>query len=353
MLHWLNPKKQALLGIDISSVSVKLVEIKSNGDRRSIEAYATEPLPEKAVESNMIKDVDAVAAAIKRALAKSKFTSRQVALAVPDSTVINKVIQLNGGLTDEEMEELVAMEADKFIPYAIDETNIDFEVLGESKKNSALVDVLIVVSRAENVSTRTEAVAKAGLEAKVVEVESYAVERAVSEIAKDNPEINQDKIIAIIDIGSNYTHLFVLHNMKIIFSREEPFGGHLLFESIAQQYDMEIKDAEEAYIKNELPEDFKETVLKQFEEMMLVQVKRTLQFFYSTSDYSTVDHILLAGGMSQMAGMDEFIQKEMAVSVGIANPVKGMDTGRLVNREQITAFGSALLLAIGLGLREY
>jgi type IV pilus assembly protein PilM len=184
VLKLLKPKHRSILGIDISSSAVKILEISGSGEDICVEGYGREEIPASALEGNMIKDVDVVANCIKKLVERLRFTSKNVALAVPDSAVISKVVQINEGLTDLEMEELVVIEADKYIPYPIDEINLDFEVLGHSAKSSSLLDVLIVASRAENVNTRVEAAHRAGLEPKIVDVESYAVERSVQQIAQ-------------------------------------------------------------------------------------------------------------------------------------------------------------------------
>lgn len=352
MLKLLNPKKKSILGIDVSSTSVKIIEIVTEGSEHKIIGYDTELLPDKTVEGNVIKEIDVLADSIKRAVARAKFSTKSAAMAVPDSTVINKIVQINEGLSDDEMEEIVVMEADKYIPYPIDEINIDFSIIGPSSKNSAMLDVLIVASRAENITNRVEVLTKAGLEAKIVDVESYAVERAAELMAHELPAEGADKIIAIIDVGSNYTHLFVLHGMQIIFTREEEFGGRLLIESIAQRYDMTYEQALQSSMQGELPDDYREAVLAPFQEMVLLQVKRTLQFFYSTSQHSFVDHILLAGGLARQVGLAELIQEELSVPTTIANPFASMTVGKMVNQERINNDAPALLVACGLALRQ-
>lgn len=271
---------------------------------------------------------------------------------MPDSAVISKVVQINEGLTDLEMEELVVIEADKYIPYPIDEINLDFEVLGHSAKSSSLLDVLIVASRAENVNTRVEAAHRAGLEPKVVDVESYAVERSVQQIAQELPASGQDKIVAIVDIGANYTHLFVLHGMRLIFSREEKFGGMQLVEAIAEHYHMNLEQAIALKNQGKLPEDYESAVLEPFKDMILLQIKRTLQFFYSTSQHGFVDHILLAGGMARQPGLAALIQEQLGVTTTVANPLSHMSFGKKVNLDVINSDAPTLMVACGLALRH-
>lgn len=352
MLKLFKPKQRSLLGIDISSSSIKILEISGSGDALCVEGYGREVLPSNALDGNLIKDIEAVADCIKKLFVKSKLTSKQVALAVPDSAVISKIVQINDGLNDEEMEELVVIEADKYIPYPIDEINLDFEILGHSAKNSAMLDILIVASRAENVNSRVEAVTRAGLEPKVVDVESYAVERAAQQLAKELPADGQDKIVAIIDIGARFSHLFVLHGMKLIFSREEKFGGMQLTDAIADQYNMTHEQAIEGRIQGTLPADYDTLVLAPFKEMLLLQIKRTLQFFYSTSQHGFVDHILLAGGLARQSGLDILIQEQLGVTTTVANPLANMSFSKTVNVESVNNDAPSLMVACGLALRN-
>ena len=352
MLTLLKPKHRSILGIDISSASVKILEISASGTELTVSAYGRELLPPNALDGNVIKDIAAVASTIKRLCDRVHFSTKLVALAVPDSAVISKIVQINDGLNEVEMEELVVIEADKFIPYPIDEINLDFEVLGHSVKNSALLDVLIVASRAENVNTRVEAMTMAGLETSIVDVESYAVERAAVQMAKDVLALSLEKIVAIIDIGANFTHLFVLHGTSLVFSREEKFGGMLLIEAIAEQFKMTIDQAIMAKELGQLPEEYEAQVLEPFKEMVLLQIKRTLQFFYSSSQHGFVDHILLAGGLAREKGLVELIQEQLGANTTVANPFTNMILGKKVNLDSINRDAPALLVACGLALRN-
>lgn len=352
MLKLFKPKHRSILGIDITSAAVKILEISGSGDALCVEGYGRDVLPPNALEGNVIKDIDAVAHCIKKLCERSSLTCKQVALAVPDSAVISKTVQINDGLNDEEMEELVIIEADKFIPYPIDEINFDFEVLGHSTKNPEMLDVLIVASRAENVNSRIEAISRAGLEPRVVDVESYAVERAAQHLAKQLPAGGQDKIIAIIDIGTNYTHLFVLHGMRLVFSREEKFGGMQLIEAIAEHYKMTIEEAVVAKNQGTLPADYELQVLEPFKELVLLQIKRTLQFFYSSSQHGFVDHILLAGGIARQPGLASLIQEQLGAATTIANPFSNMILGKKINLDLINNDAPALMVACGLALRN-
>lgn len=352
MLNLFKSRQPALLGIDISSTSVKILQISGNSGNYCVDAYATGLIPSVSIDGNKLNDIDGVTSTIKRLLSQSKFTSDIAAIAVPDSQIISKVIQINEGLNDAEMEELVLIEADKFIPYPIDEINLDFVVLGPFAKNSNLLDVLVIASRAENVNSRVEAITRAGLELKIVDVESYAVERAAQLISRDLPGHGLDNIVAIIDIGAVYTHLFVLHGMKMIFCREEEFGGKQLFEAIAQHYGITYEQAQNAKYQGELKDDYEEQIAKPFKESILLQVKRTLQFFYSTSNHGFIDYILLAGGVGKESGLLELLQKNIGIPVTLVNPFTYMSVSKSVSLDILNKDASSLMVACGLALRR-
>ncbi|MFT4058345.1 MAG: type IV pilus assembly protein PilM [Legionella sp.] len=352
VLRLFQPKHHSILGIDITSTTVKILEISSDGERLCVENYGREALPPHMLDGNIIKDIDAVASCIKKLMDRLHTRCKQVALAVPDAGVISKVVQISDGLNDVEMEELVAIEVDKYIPYSIDEINLDFEILGYSEKNPSMLDVLIVASRAENVNNRVEAVIRAGMDVLVVDVESYAVERVALQLAKDLPELGQNKTIAIIDIGATYTHLFVLHGMKLIYSRDEKFGGTQLIEAIAEHYKLTFAQALATQEQVALLIDYESAVLEPFKENILLQIKRTLHFFYSVSQEENIDHILLAGGLAQLPGLVDVIQEQLEIVTSVANPFVHMTHGKMVHWDSLNKDAPSFIVACGLALRS-
>ncbi len=352
MLQLLQPQHRSTLGIDITSTAVKILEISGKNGDLVIENYGRELLPPNAMDGNVIKDLDAVSQCVKKIVDRLHTPCKQAALAVPDAAIISKVVQINEGLNDEEMEELIATEADKYIPYPIEEINLDFEVLGPYQKNPHLLDVLIVASRAENVNQRVGIATASGLEAIVVDVESYAVERAAQRIASDLPGLGKEKTIAIIDIGACYTHLFVLHKMKLVYSREEKFGDKQLIESIAERYKITLEEATVAREKKQLPSNYETEVLEPFKENILLQIKRTLQFFYSTNPEGEVDHILLAGGLARLPGLVTLVKDRLGKAAAIANPLSHMTPSKKIHLDDINNDAPALMVACGLALRN-
>lgn len=347
-------QRQALiLGIDISSTAVKLLELSQQGLRYRVESYAVEPLPPNSVVEKTITDVEAVGDAIRRALKRSGTRAKQAAVAVAGSAVITKVISMPANLSDDEMESQIQLEADQYIPYPLEEVNMDFEVLGPSEKNPNMVDVLLAASRSENVDMRVAALELAGLTAKIVDVEAYALENAFSLLAAQFPGEGYDRTIAVADVGATMTTLNVLHNRKIIYTREQVFGGKQLTEEIQRRYGLSYEEAGMAKRQGGLPDNYLPEVLAPFKEAMTQQISRSLQFFFSSSHYNSVDYIVLAGGCASIPGVDEMMEQNLGTPSMIANPFASMSLAPRVKAQALSNDAPALMIACGLAMRSF
>jgi len=352
VLKLFGPKYRSILGIDISSASVRAIEISGREDHRCVEGYGCVQLPPNCVEGHVIKDVDVVASCIRQLVSRANLKSKFATLAVPDSAVISKVLQVNDELSEAEIEEFIIMEADKYIPYPIEEINIDFETVGRSIKNPTMLDVLIVASRSENVNSRVEAATRAGLQVKAIDVESFAIERAIQLLAKELPAQGIDKVVAVIEIGEEFANLFVLHGMKLIYTREDEFGTKQLINDIAVHYGITNKEALQMKAQQNMPADYNETVLNSFIEALLLHVKRSLQFFFSTSHHGFIDHIFLAGEVANIANLAQIVQDGTKIPTTIANPINHLRLASHLSTSNILNDAPSLLIACGLALRE-
>ncbi len=357
MVPFFGSKKQAMLGLDISSTAVKLLELSKSsgrsGARYRVEAYAVEPLPANAVVEKNIADVDAVGQAIHNVVRRSGSKARQAAVAVSGSAVITKIITMPASLSDAEMESQIQLEADQYIPYPLEEVNLDFEILGSSEKNPEMMDVLLAASRSENVDDRVAALEIAGLTATVVDVEAYAMENAFTQIADQLPDGGDDQTVAIADIGATTTTLNVLRNGKIIYTREQNFGGRQLTEEIQRRYGLSHEEAGMAKRQGGLPDNYVPEVLEPFKEAMAQQVSRSLQFFFSSSAYNSVDYIVLAGGSSSIPGVDELIEEKIGTPTIVANPFANMSVSSNVKPQGLSNDAPSLMIACGLALRSF
>ena len=346
-------KKPPILGLDISSTAVKLLELGRSSGRYRVESYAVEPLPANSVVEKNITDVEAVGTAIRKAVKRSGTRARHAAVAVAGSAVITKVITMPANLADDEMEAQIEIEADQYIPFPLEEVSLDFEVLGPSEKNDDMVDVLLAASRSENVDIRVEAVEAGGLIPKIVDVEAYAMENAFSLINEQIPGHEDYHTVAVVDIGATMTTLSVLHDGRIIYTREQVFGGKQLTEEIMRRFGLSYEEAGMAKRQGGLPDNYLTEVLEPFKEAMAQQVSRSLQFFFSSSQYNTVDHIVLAGGSASIPGVDELIAERLNTPTSVANPFADMSLAPRVKPQVLSNDAPALLIACGLALRSF
>ena len=353
MLRLFAKKANTLLGIDISSTSVKVLELSRSGGRYRVEAYGVEPLPANAVVEKNIADPEGVGAALTKALTRSKTNVKQAAVAVSGSSVITKIIEMDAGLNDDEIETQIRLEADQYIPYPLEEVSIDFETQGASSRNPERVDVLLAACRRENVELREAALDVAGITAKVVEVEGHALERAFQLLGPQLGPDFKDLVIAVVDVGATVTTLSVLHNGKTIYTREQLFGGGRLTNEIQNRYGLSYAEAGLAKKQGGLPDDYVTEVLQPFKDELLQQVSRSLQFFYAAGQFSEVDGILLAGGSVALADLDRFIESRLGVNVLIANPFADMSLSNKVDAGSLAADAPSLMVACGLALRSF
>lgn len=353
VLPFLTRKSTALLGLDISSTSVKLLELSRIGDGYRVESYGVEPLPANAVVEKNINDVEGVGEAIRRLMTRVKANAKQAAVAVAGSSVITKIIEMDAALSEDDMESQIRVEADQYIPYPLDEVAIDFEVQGMVEGSDDRVEVLLAACRNENVEMREDALEVAGLKAKVVDVEAYAIERAYGLIEDQLDFADENQTVAIIDIGATMTTLSVLDNGRTIYTREQLFGGKQLTEEIQRRYGLSVEEAGLAKKQGGLPDDYDEEVLGPFKDAVVQQVTRSLQFFFSSSQYNDVDYIVLAGGTSSVEGLAELVQEKVGTPSVIANPFVNMTLSPKVSAASLTGDASAMMIACGLALRSF
>ena len=342
--------QQPLIGIDITETSVKVIQLSKNGTRFSVDHYAVEPLPLGAVNENIIKDVDKVSEVIRKAIKLSGTKSKWAAAAVADAHVISKMITMPAGLTEAELEAQVELEAPNYIPYPIDEVSLDFLDMGLVPNNNQAIQVLLTASRVENVEQRQTVLELAGLSAKIVDVEGLAVERAFH-LIKDEIAAEPDSIIALFDLGATTTNLNVMVNGKMVYTREQAFGGKQLTDEIMRRFGLGQMEAEMAKRNGGLPESYDIEVLDPFIETVVQQISRLLQFFYAGTEYNKVDGIVLSGGTASLVGMVDRTEEQMGVKTILANPLNQMTLGKGVDAHQLAQVAPSLMIATGLALR--
>jgi len=347
-------KKKAtpVLGLDVSSTTVKLLELSYTGGKYRVESYAVSSLPQDAVIEKTVNDVDGVAHAIRSVVAQSRTKLKTVAAAVAGSSVITKMIDMPDGLSDDDLETQLTLEADQYIPYPLEEVAIDFEIQGPSSERESQIEVLLAACRRETIEARVEAIEGAELTARIMDVEAYAMERAFT-LIQQQLTLEEESTVAVVDIGATMTTLSVLNNGQTIYTREQLFGGKQLTDEIMRRYGLPLEEAGLAKKQGGLPDDYEPEVLEPFKDAVVQQVARSLQFFFSSSQYNDVDHIILAGGVSSMEGLPELVQEKLGTPTAIANPFAEMSISSRVNAVALSSDAPAMMIACGLALRSF
>jgi type IV pilus assembly protein PilM len=347
-----NKTQPPLIGVDISSTAVKLLQLARTGDRYRVEHYAVEPLPPNAVVEKNVVEVEAVGEAVRRALARSGSRAKHAAAAVSGSSVITKVISMSADYSEDELEAQIELEAVNYIPYPVEEVNLDFEVLGSTPGNSEMVQVLLAASRSENVEVRASALELGGLTAKVIDVEAFAIENAFA-LMESGLNIPKDGLVALVDVGATMTTLNVLRGGRSIYTRENLLGGKQLTDVVMSRYNLTYEEAGLAKRPGGLPESYELEVLEPFKEAMAQQVSRLLQFFYAGSEFNRVDQVVLAGGCASIPGVATMVEEQLGIPSTVANPLAQMTVGPRVQANALVQDAPALMIACGLALRSF
>lgn len=348
------PKAPPLFGLDISSSSVKMVEIVDAGKGSyRIERYVIEPLPREAVADGNINNLEAVTEAVKRGWKRLATRTKHVAMAVPSGAVITKKIIVQAGLREEELEVQVETEANQYIPFALEEVNLDFQTVGPAPSSPEEQEVLIAATRKEKVEDRVAVAEASGLKAMVMDVESYAQQSALALVIGQLPNGGKDQNVAVVDIGANVMQVSVLRNDQSIYTREQAFGGNQLTADIQNRYGMTPEEAENAKRSGGLPDDFEAEVLRPFMENLSIEVQRALQFFFTSTQFNSVEHILLAGGSAVIPGLEEAVSTRTQVNTLVANPFATMQTSPRIQMKRLMVDAPSLIVACGLAMRRF
>lgn len=342
-----------LLGLDISTSGVRLVELVVVGKNElRLERYASEPFPRGAVVDGNIENIEQVSEAVRRVWKKSGTRVKLVALGMPPASVITKKIILPAGMSEDQLEIQVESEASQYIPFALDEVSLDFDVIGPAANSADDIDVMLAASRKEKVEDRVAIAEAAGLTAVVMDIESYAA-RAALERVTSQMKGSEGQIVALFQIGAQVTHISVMLNGETIYEREQPFGGNQLTQDIVRSYGLSFDEADAKKKAGDLPDNFQADLLAPFLENAALEVTRAIQFFYTSTPYTRVDQLFLAGGCALIPGLLDIVASRTKISSAVVSPFKGMSLGPSVREQQLRSEAPAYLVACGLALRRF
>jgi len=346
-------KSSSMIGVDISSSAVKVLELGRSSSGFRVERIGVDSLPPNAIVESSIADIEAVSDSVSRAVSRSGTKCRDAVIAVPASHVITKSISLPADLSGAELDSQIMFDAARYIPYPLEEVNLDYVKMGPSPEKPKEDEYLLVACRKEVVDDYVAVVSTQGIRPAIVDVETYAVENAVANYAKSSGDGSLDGVVAVLDFGAVSTHLTVLKNTRTVYARDHAFGGRLLTDEIQRVYGLSYGEAGMAKKTLQLPEGYEEEVFEPFRESMAQEAVRALQFFYSSTPYNAVDRILLAGGTSLVHGAAELLGERLDAPVMLFNPFQYMSVSKNTDADTVKAESSSMLVACGLALRSF
>ena len=347
-------KSTPMLGVDISTSSVKLVELSRSGDKFVVEAYAAEPTPANAVSEKQIVEPEAVGDAIRRAHKRSGSKLKDASVAISGQHAVSKVIQMPATLSERELEQQIELQADQYIPFDMDEVSYDWEVVGENLQDPDMTDVLLVATKSENVDQREVALEMAGLNAKVVDVERYALENACKLLTHQMPDEGIDKTVAVADFGATTTTFTVLHDLKVAYSRDMAFGGRQLTEEIMRAYGLTVEEAGRAKKEGGLPNNYEQEILSVFIEDMAQQVNRSLNYYQTAGSVQPNPELLIVcGGCANIEGIDAKLGEAVGMPTIVGEPMGRMKVTSKAKAQGVDKDATALMIAFGLALRSF
>jgi len=350
----LGRKHPPVIGLDISSSSVKLVELgQTAGGDFVLERFGSEPFEKGWIADGQIEKFDEVADAVRRVVQKSGTKTKQVVMAMPQSAVITKKIVLPAGLREEEMELQVETEANQYIPFSLDEVSLDFCVLGPSPTSAGDVEVLIAASRKDKVQDRQGLAEAAGLTPIVLAVESHASRLAMGRIIAGLPNEGRDALVALFEIGADTTSLKVLRDDELLYDRDQAFGGAQLTQLISRQYGFSFEEAEAKKLSGDLPDDYESTILVPFVDSLSQEIGRALQYFFTSTPHHKVHYVMMAGGTATLPGLKDRVTDLTGFASMVVNPFDGMQLGSAVRESRVRREAPSYLTACGLAMRRF
>jgi type IV pilus assembly protein PilM len=343
-----------MIGLDISSSSVKLVELgQDESGKYVLERFASEIFEKGWIADGQIEKFEEVADAVRRVIAKSGTKTRDVVMAMPQSSVITKKIILPAGLREDELEVQVESEANQYIPFSLDEVSLDFCVIGPSPTSVGDVEVLIAASRKDRVQDRQGLAEAAGLKPVVLDVESHASRLAMARIVRALPNEGRDSLVALFEIGADTTSLKVLLDDELLYDRDQAFGGSQLTQLISRQYGFSFEEAEQKKLVSDLPDDYQSQILAPFVDSLSQEIGRALQYFFTSTPHHKVHYVMLAGGTATLPGLKDRVTELTGFASKVVNPFDNMTLGPSVRESKLYREAPSYLTACGLAMRRF
>ena len=346
-------KSKAVVGLDIGSSAVKAVELKAAGKGFKVVGFAVEPVPPDSIVDGAIIDGEAVVEAIRRLFEKKGFKTKDVAASLSGNAVIVKKISLPV-MTEAELGESIYWEAEQYIPFDIQDVNIDFQILnpGTGPESSGTMDVLLVAAKKEKIADYTGVISRAGRVPVVVDVDAFALQNAY----ETNYGFDPDAVVVLLNAGASAMNINILQGDQSAFTRDISTGGNAYTEAVQKELNLPFDSAEQ--LKKGLPVegasfDDAKPVLHPMNETVLLDIQKTFDFFKASATSERIDRIVLSGGAARVDGFAASLEERFGTPVEYFDPFKTLsfDAAKF-GIDDPASVAPAAAVAVGLALRR-
>ena len=344
-------KKGDVIGLDIGSSSIKLVELIKGKDGFKLQNLGISPLPPEAIVDGALMDSVTIIDAIRDLISTAKTKRKDVVTSVSGHSVIVKKISLPF-MTVAELEESIQWEAERYIPFDINDVNIDFHIFGSSAENPDLMDVVLVAAKKDIINDYVSVIMESGLNPVIIDIDSFALENMLS----INYEIDRDETVAIANVGASVTNINIVRSNISGFTRDVFKGGNQVTEEIQRQLHIDYDEAERIKVGSKADVSSQsaiQNVLKTASESLAIEIGNSLDFFQSTTTYEKVSKLYLSGGGSKIKDFDIVLQQQIGIPVEVVNPFKRVEySGKNFDLEYLREIGPIMAVGVGLASRR-
>ena len=346
-------KSKTVIGLDIGSSAVKAVELKPSGKGYRVTAFAVEPVPPDAIVDGAIIDAGSVADAIRRVFDGNKaFKTKEVCASLSGNAVIVKKITLPV-MTENELSESIYWEAEQYIPFDIQDVNLDYQILdpGTGANARGSMDVLLVAAKKEKIADYTSVIAQSGRTPVIVDVDAFALQNAF----EVNYGLDAGRVVVLLNAGASAININILQGDQSVFTRDISMGGNAYTEAVQKELDLPFESAEQ--LKKGIPVDgatFEEAqpVLHAVTENVLLEIQKTFDFFKATASSDQIDRIMLSGGASRVDGFREMVQERFNAPVEEFDPFRAVTWDAKKLGGESSELAATAAVAVGLALRK-
>lgn len=343
----LGPKNATIVGLDISTSSLKVIELKPAGKHVRMHRCAFRPLPPGAVVDNLVKDVDGVSQAIRDLFQEARITGRKVATSVSGGTAIIKIIQV-ANMTELDLEDQISLEAEEYIPFDIADVQLDFQIIRPAAKGEDMMDVLLAACKKEMIQNHVQTIEAAGLQVSHFEMDLFALTNAFERFLQP-PGSNPDECVGLINIGASLTNFCILRRSAPLFTRDLPYGGNQLTEDGMRRFNASREEVLAMQESTQPSREFTRDVLGPFLDQLTLQLTHTLDFHHNNNPTLPVQNIYLTGGCAMIPGIDAFLSRRLGIPVTVADPFAKLQDSKKF--PPFDGWGPRMMVALGLALR--